>query len=102
MAVGLGDRLGGLHHVVDGVPDGERARSVDDGAEVYGIGSFRGPPKSRIEPVRVGNENLAVAESTICPALDLIVVRLGKTAHEREDFLVPWRAAMVQAFAGAG
>ena len=38
---------------------------------------------------------------TICPALDLIVVRLGKTAHEREDFLVPWRAAMVQAFAGA-
>ena len=38
---------------------------------------------------------------TICPALDLIVVRLGKTAHEREDFLVPWRAAMVQAFADA-
>jgi hypothetical protein len=28
-------------------------------------------------------------------------VRLGKTAHEREDFLVPWRAAMVHAFAGA-
>ena len=31
-----------------------------------------------------------------------MVVRLGKTAHEREDFLVPWRAAMVQAFADAG
>jgi hypothetical protein len=29
------------------------------------------------------------------------VVRLGKTAHEREDFLVPWRAAMVQAFVEA-
>ena len=38
---------------------------------------------------------------TLCPALDLMVVRLGKTAHEREDFLVPWRAAMVQAFADA-
>ncbi len=39
---------------------------------------------------------------TVCPAPDLVVVRLGKTAHEREDFLVPWRAAMVQAFADAG
>ena len=38
---------------------------------------------------------------TICPALDLIVVRLGKTPHEREPNLVPWRAAMVQAFADA-
>ena len=39
---------------------------------------------------------------TICPALDLVVVRLGKTAHEREPNLVPWRAAMVEAFARAG
>jgi hypothetical protein len=31
-----------------------------------------------------------------------MVVRLGKTAYERDDLLVPWRAAMVQAFAGAG
>jgi CubicO group peptidase (beta-lactamase class C family) len=38
---------------------------------------------------------------TICPALDLILVRLGKTPHEREDALVPWRAAVVQAFADA-
>jgi hypothetical protein len=45
-------------------------RAIDDHAEVYGIGSFRGPPKSKITPVRVGNENLAVAESTICPELD--------------------------------
>ena len=36
---------------------------------------------------------------TLCPALDLMVVRLGKTPHEREDDLVPWRAAMVEAFA---
>jgi CubicO group peptidase (beta-lactamase class C family) len=38
---------------------------------------------------------------TICPALDLVVVRLGKTPLAREPNLAPWRAAMVQAFAGA-
>lgn len=38
---------------------------------------------------------------TICPPLDLVVVRLGKTPYEREDSLVPWRAAMVHAFADA-
>jgi CubicO group peptidase (beta-lactamase class C family) len=38
---------------------------------------------------------------TICPALDLIVVRLGKTPLAREPELVPWRAAMVAAFDAA-
>ncbi len=38
---------------------------------------------------------------TICPALDLVLVRLGKTPLEREDALVPWRAAVVRAFADA-
>ena len=38
---------------------------------------------------------------TICPTLDLVVVRLGKTPLERKANLVPWRAAMVQAFADA-
>ena len=38
---------------------------------------------------------------TICPPLDLVVVRLGKTPYEREATLVPWRAAMVEAFAAA-
>ena len=38
---------------------------------------------------------------TICPPLDLVVVRLGKTALEREPNLVPWRVAMVDAFARA-
>jgi CubicO group peptidase (beta-lactamase class C family) len=36
---------------------------------------------------------------TLCPSLDLMVVRLGKTPHERESNLIPWRIAMVQAFA---
>ncbi len=38
---------------------------------------------------------------TVCPALDLVVVRLGKTPLDRKENLVPWRAAMVQAFARA-
>jgi CubicO group peptidase (beta-lactamase class C family) len=35
---------------------------------------------------------------TLCPPLDLMVVRLGKTPHDLEPNLVPWRKAMVQAF----
>ncbi|HEY3842050.1 MAG TPA: serine hydrolase [Acidimicrobiales bacterium] len=35
---------------------------------------------------------------TICPALDLIVVRLGQTPTERYPDLVAWRADMVRAF----
>ncbi|HUE06838.1 MAG TPA: serine hydrolase [Acidimicrobiales bacterium] len=38
---------------------------------------------------------------SICPPLDLIVVRLGKTPVERSDNLAPWRVAMIQAFADA-
>jgi CubicO group peptidase (beta-lactamase class C family) len=38
---------------------------------------------------------------TVCPALDLVVVRLGKTPLAREPLLGPWRAAMVEAFAAA-
>ena len=38
---------------------------------------------------------------TICPPLDLVVVRLGKTPLEREPNLGPWRSAMVEAFAVA-
>ncbi len=37
---------------------------------------------------------------TVCPSLDLVVVRLGKTPLEREPNLAPWRSAMVQAFTG--
>lgn len=34
----------------------------------------------------------------VCPALDLVVVRLGKSAAERYPALVEWRAAVVEAF----
>ena len=39
---------------------------------------------------------------TVCPALDLVVVRLGKTPLERTPLLGPWRASMVAAFERAG
>jgi CubicO group peptidase (beta-lactamase class C family) len=38
---------------------------------------------------------------TLCPALDLLIVRLGKTPLKDKGNLVSWRAAMVQAFAAA-
>jgi CubicO group peptidase (beta-lactamase class C family) len=37
---------------------------------------------------------------TLCPALDLVVVRLGDTPTEQGDDLKRWRAAVVDAFAG--
>jgi CubicO group peptidase (beta-lactamase class C family) len=36
---------------------------------------------------------------TICPALDLVVVRLGKTPTERDPELAAWRADRVRSFA---
>lgn len=41
-------------------------RAVNDRAEVYGIGSFRGPAKSKLGPVRMGSDNLVVAETKSC------------------------------------
>ncbi len=101
----------GLLYLRDGMWDGVRllppgwvdyARtwtSVDPddnnpyGAHWYGVagdtlGTFRA----------AGYEGQSI---TVCPALDLVVVRLGKTPLERKANLVPWRAAMVQAFARA-
>ena len=40
-------------------------RAVDDRAEVYGIGSFRGPPKAELQSVRLGTETIVVGESKI-------------------------------------
>ncbi len=70
-------------------PDGDSPY----GAHWYGVagdtlGTFRA----------AGYEGQSI---TICPPLDLVVVRLGKTPLDRKANLIPWRAAMVQAFARA-
>jgi CubicO group peptidase (beta-lactamase class C family) len=99
----------GLLYLRDGVWDGTRLLpagwvdygrtmvSTDEGGQPYGahwwglagdtpLGTFRAS----------GYEGQSIS---ICPALDLVVVRLGKTPLEREDNLIPWRIAMVEAFA---
>ncbi len=100
----------GLLYQRDGIWEGERLlpegwvdhgrtmRSVDPedgpyGAHWWGVagdtlGTFRAS----------GYEGQSI---TICPALDLIVVRLGKTPTERDSDLVAWRADMVRAFRSA-
>ena len=39
---------------------------------------------------------------TVCPSLELVVVRLGQTPLARTPMLVPWRASMVAAFERPG
>jgi hypothetical protein len=64
-------------------------RAVDDRAEVYGIGSFRGPPKAKLSPVRLGNDNLVVSETKTC----------GSTAdcQHRAHFYLPRRGRLIEA-----
>jgi CubicO group peptidase (beta-lactamase class C family) len=109
----------GLLYLRDGLWDGVRilpAGWVDYGRTMVSIDETEDPPgpygahwlgvrgETLDTPNPLGTFRASGYEGqtiTLCPALDLMVVRLGKTAHEREDFLIPWRAAMVQAFAGA-
>jgi CubicO group peptidase (beta-lactamase class C family) len=108
----------GLLYLRDGVWDGVRilpAGWVDYGRTMVSVDDPEDPSPYGAHWLGVKGETLDTLNPlgtfrasgyegqtiTVCPALDLLVVRLGKTAHEREDFLVPWRAAMVEAFARA-
>lgn len=42
-------------------------RGINDRAEVYGIGSFKGPENTKLTPVRMGNDTIVVAEAKRCP-----------------------------------
>lgn len=60
-------------------------RGVDDRAEVYGIGSYRGPAAAKLKPVRMGNELMVVAEAKRCPDIyncrktaDFFLLRRGR------------------------
>jgi hypothetical protein len=66
-------------------------RAVDDRAEVYGIGSFRGPPKAQLQTVRLGSETIVVGQSKICPDPDDCRVQ----AH----FYLPRRGRLIEAAA---
>lgn len=64
-------------------------RAVDDRAEVYGIGSFRGPSQAQLSPVRLGEDSLVVGESKVCPDPD----DCRKQAH----FYLARRGRLIQA-----
>ncbi len=79
------------------VDHGRRVRSADEEGDLYGahwwiegddLGSFAAR----------GYEGQSIV---VCPALDLVVVRLGRTAEERKEAVARWRAAVVAAFAAA-
>ena len=64
-------------------------RAVDDRAEVYGIGSFRGPTKSQLSPVRLGEETVLVGESKVCPDPD--------NCRKRAHFYLQRRGRLIEA-----
>jgi CubicO group peptidase (beta-lactamase class C family) len=81
------------------VDHGRRPRSVDpDDATLYGAHWWA-----------VGDEHGSFWASgyegqmiLLCPALDLVVVRLGKMPQERGPLLRAWRDRVIAAFAAAG
>ena len=102
----------GLLYLRDGVWDGVRLLpagwvdygrtivSTDEDGEPYGAHWWGLPGDNVLGTFRAsGYEGQSIS---VCPALDLVVVRLGRTPYEREDNLVPWRIAMVEAFAVPG
>lgn len=102
----------GLFYLRDGMWDGVRllpagwvdyARtmvSVDEEGEPYGAHWWGVPGANPLGTFRAaGYEGQSIS---VCPPLDLVVVRLGKTPYEREPNLDPWRLAVVDAFAEAG
>ncbi len=60
-------------------------RAVDDRAEVFGVGSYRGPQNAKLTPVRMGNDTLVVAVAKRCPDVtncrkvaDFFLLRRGR------------------------
>lgn len=101
----------GLFYLRDGVWDGVRllpagwvdyARtmvSADEDGEPYGAHWWGIPGANPFGTFRAsGYEGQSIS---VCPSLDLVVVRLGRTPYEREANLDPWRVAMVDACAQA-
>ena len=60
-------------------------RAVDDRAEVFGVGSYRGPADAQLDAVRMGNETMVVAQARRCPDVtncrkvaDFFLLRRGR------------------------
>jgi len=97
----------GLLYLRDGVWDGTRLLPegwVDYGRTIESVDPIDGPYGAHwwgVDDDTLGTFRASGYEGqsiTICPTLDLIVVRLGKTAAEHYPDLTRWRADVVQAF----
>ncbi len=64
-------------------------RAAGDSADVFAVGSFRGPSDSKITPARLGNEAIVVAETKDCPPD-------GKDCRKRLFFYLPRRGRLIQ------
>jgi hypothetical protein len=64
-------------------------RASGDSADVFAVGSFRGPGKTKISPVRMGNDSLVVAESKECPPD-------GTECRKRAYFFLPRRGRLIE------
>ncbi|WP_437585625.1 hypothetical protein [Sorangium sp. So ce1000] len=65
-------------------------RAAGDRADVYGVGSFRAPAKgTKLSPVRLGNDNLVVAETKDCPDPD--------DCRQRAHFYLARRGRLIEA-----
>jgi len=100
----------GLLYLRDGVWDGTRLLPegwVDYGRTIESVDPIDGPYGAHwwgVDDDTLGTFRASGSEGqsiTICPTLDLIVVRLGKTAAEHYPDLTRWRADMVSAFTRA-
>ena len=97
----------GLFYLRDGIWEGERLLPrgwVDYGRTIQSVDPDDGPYGAHwwgVANDRFGTFRAAGYEGqsiTICPALDLVVVRLGRTDAAFEPDLAAWRAKVVEAF----
>lgn len=65
------------------------ARARGDSAEIYGIGSFRGPKGSTFATARVGNETIVTAETKECSPD-------GDACRKRNVFFLPRRGRLIE------
>jgi hypothetical protein len=64
-------------------------RAFGDAAEIYGVGSFRGPADTRFSTARVGNESIVVGETKDCSPE-------GDACRKRAHFFLPRRGRLIE------
>ncbi|MBK6520725.1 MAG: hypothetical protein IPM79_12640 [Polyangiaceae bacterium] len=65
------------------------SRAYGDNAEIYGVGSFRGPKNTKFQTARIGNETIVVAESKECDPET-------QTCRKRGHFFLPRRGRLIE------